>query len=490
MARADSDTPADGTIDIPSQTTGVNMTLWIALYFPQLQLDTLFSGQDNSPLVIIDEHRYCVKQANPAAVEQGITIGMGLGTAAAMCSGLQVHPYKKEIEQQRLYELAQWLYLITSDIVLYPPDRILLRVSNMLSLYTGLDNYWQTLSRHLGQCSLSYQYASGYSPAAATLLACSGFNTVTDQAEILAQEIAAHPVTDTELPPGIIDKLHRVGIRTIQQLTSLPMPELARRFDVDLVNYIGRLLGQFRHPVDFYHPPEQFSLNLPLLYDLDNTQWLEKPLLKLLSRMETFLMLRNQVAYELQLTLEQRDQLRQPLLFTSASGEYLAEKWLRLCRLSMESVRLQGPVQALELRILRQGMATAISEDLFDGQRGKQEALELISTLQAKLGSPQVSKIMMSRDPRPEQATVYGPAVSGGGYQPDHSRLRPSLLLPQPEPLTRKVTLVHGPERLATGWWDGNPVVRDYFIARDHQGRWLWIYRTPEQHWFLHGTFS
>jgi hypothetical protein len=34
-----------------------------------------------------------------------------------------------------------------------------------------------------------------------------------------------------------------------------------------------------------------------------------------------------------------------------------------------------------------------------------------------------------------------------------------------------------GPERIETGWWDGDPVARDYFIAVDAEGALLWVFR-------------
>ena len=70
------------------------------------------------------------------------------------------------------------------------------------------------------------------------------------------------------------------------------------------------------------------------------------------------------------------------------------------------------------------------------------------------------------------------------------SGLRPSLMLPNPEPLTEKVNVMHGPERFVTGWWDGEEMTRDYFIARSDSGRWLWVFRNQEMQWFLHGLFS
>ena len=47
-------------------------------------------------------------------------------------------------------------------------------------------------------------------------------------------------------------------------------------------------------------------------------------------------------------------------------------------------------------------------------------------------------------------------------------------------------------ERIESGWWDGNDVARDYFVARNARGLRLWIYRElrGEQRWFLHGIFG
>jgi hypothetical protein len=44
------------------------------------------------------------------------------------------------------------------------------------------------------------------------------------------------------------------------------------------------------------------------------------------------------------------------------------------------------------------------------------------------------------------------------------------------EPDGGPLTLVAGPERIESGWWDGADARRDYFVAIDG-GRWLWIFR-------------
>jgi protein ImuB len=82
---------------------------------------------------------------------------------------------------------------------------------------------------------------------------------------------------------------------------------------------------------------------------------------------------------------------------------------------------------------------------------------------------------------------------------------RPLWLLPEPIPLAEQqhrpvygtpLTLLSGPERIESGWWDNQWAERDYFIARDEQHALLWIFRprVPDaavrDRWYLHGKFG
>jgi protein ImuB len=49
------------------------------------------------------------------------------------------------------------------------------------------------------------------------------------------------------------------------------------------------------------------------------------------------------------------------------------------------------------------------------------------------------------------------------------------------------------PERIEAGWFDDEPVCRDYYVAEDTDHRLCWIYRehrAQAQGWFLHGWFN
>ncbi|MCX7893973.1 MAG: DNA polymerase Y family protein, partial [Burkholderiales bacterium] len=76
---------------------------------------------------------------------------------------------------------------------------------------------------------------------------------------------------------------------------------------------------------------------------------------------------------------------------------------------------------------------------------------------------------------------------------------RPFWLLPEPRPLAEidavphhggPLTLLAGPERIESGWWDGAPCTRDYFVARTRADALVWVYREHRGGWFLHGVFA
>ena len=52
--------------------------------------------------------------------------------------------------------------------------------------------------------------------------------------------------------------------------------------------------------------------------------------------------------------------------------------------------------------------------------------------------------------------------------------------------------LATGPERIEAGWWDGEEVRRDYYVATNARGESYWIYREHRDlsAWYLHGVFA
>jgi len=466
--------------------------LWLYFHFPALQLDTMYKNEDAQalPLIIVHKKNNEVIQLNQLAQQEGINIGMGLGTAASLCQKLQVKPYDHEAEAKALKHIAHWLYPLTADICLFPPDGLLLKVSNMLSLYQDLNTYWQSVSQHLTPLLIDYQYATGYSPYAARLLAREKLNQISEDKNWLLNQVKKLRLTNSDIHQKDIARLHKVGVNKFSDLLSLSLAELSKRFNIEVVNYIGCLTGQIQHKVDFYIPPEGFEQYLELYYEISNSLSLEKPLLKLYQQLEAYLRKKDKLVSELSLMLHQRDSEDLILFVKAAQGEYKADKWWQLSQLLLESVKLSAPIIGITLKAKQLVTKYAHHADFFRCSQGNQSSEELIDILTAKLGKKRVRGVQIKQDDRPEIANgLCTPLL----IQNDTflvNKLRPTLLLPSPQPLTEKVTVMPYPERVVTGWWDNNQIMRDYFIARNDHGCWLWLFKDNSQRWFVHGVFS
>lgn len=240
--------------------------LWLYLDFFALQLDALDSSKampenELTPapevIVIVDPKKNEVVQMNAYAQQQGIRLGMGLATALSLHHNVNVVAYKAELEQQKLQHIAQLLYQFTADIALCFPHGLYLRIDTMLRLYHGLPAYWQHLQSVLSDIGYQYHYATGTTPLMAKLLAQAEFNRVSNSEQALKAALYQLPLACLELEPKVQDALARVGVKQTEQLLQLPLKEMAKRFDIHLLNYMGKLTGEFKHGLLFFQPPAE-----------------------------------------------------------------------------------------------------------------------------------------------------------------------------------------------------------------------------------------
>lgn len=467
------------------------MALWLYLHFDALQLDSLAKEQSaEQPVVVVDVQQHQVLQLNQQARSCGIQPQMGLASAAALCPQLQVLAYQPLQQLNILQSVAQQVYQVSADIALDPPDGLFLRLTNMLQLYAGLTGYWQQLTGQLAQSGHHYHYGCGISPYAAKCLAKQQANWLSDQPQRLQQALHQSPLLSTELTPQQQQQLARLGINQLGQLLALSPAELTRRFEPGLLVYLGRLRGDLHHSMAFYQPQQQFSRYLELLYDIKTTSVLLQPLRSILVLLEQQLRLSDSLTDGLTLQLFFRDKDPLTLQIGSAQGEYKAAVWQRLCELQLESIKLPAPVYALQLQVSHFFLQQAQNRALFDEKKASLSALQLLSQLQARLGRDSVKGLALANQCWPEQASQHplpllAKPTTGIAALP----LRPAFLLAQPEPLSEVPEIRYGPERWCVDG-DEQLVQRDYFIGRSARGQWLWLFRTPENHWYIHGLFS
>ena len=493
------------------------MEFWLYLYFPQLQLDTLLlqhqsttaepEQQNNNtldlsgPLAIVGADHQLV-QLNQSARQAGLMTGMGLASAAALCHHLQLIPHQVELEQQQLQQLAQLLYQYCADLALQSDCGLLLKLSPMLALYGGATAFWQQLQQVLQHTGYQYHFATAQQPLVARLLAQQGWDQFLLHSEKIQQQLKVLPLQQAGLPEPLPEQLQRLGLTRLGDLLTIPQAELVRRFGTPMLQYLQQLRGEKPVLAEFIQPTEQFEQQLELLYEMERSDQLLAPLQHLFSLLQLYLQQRDQLAYQLDLGLLQRQDQQQQLQLHSAQGEYQSKDWLKIAQLQLVRLKLNKPVIQLKLTLRHSGPRYAHYRPLLTshGAAGKEQLyspMQLLSLLQARLGKSHVRSPCLHNDLLPEQASGYAPALQQQArISGPLAQVRPAFLLDPPLALDptqqQQLQLHYGPERLSCGWWQQHSQHRDYYVAQNAQGQWLWLFRDLQQPelLYLQGYFS
>lgn len=486
--------------------------LWWFLHVPQLLLDEQLSlqskEQQQQPQVLCTnegQRRRQVVQANRAAVAGGVRLGMAEVTASTLLPDVQQRDYDEARETRVLRRLAQWLHQDIAQIALYPPQGLLLAVHDLRRMYGGYTGVQRQLQRRLRSIAVRYSVAAGYSPLVAQILAQSGRTLLSSDEHVLQQALGQVAIQQSLLPPQQQQQLQDVGIEQLAPLLALPVAELGVRFGRSMLGYVAQLKGELLPPQQWYRPPLRFRERLDLLTEVASWQQLIFPLRRLLQQLEAFLQVRQLSVTELTLIAHHRDKRQAFVRVAFALPLWRQRDMLQLVQLQLERQELKTPALELSLRAedfsareAQHGSWLPVQQDVH-AQRNEQRQLQaLLGKLQARLGAQAVQQARLVQDWRPELAQYWQASVATQMKGVAPTRLpRPLWLLPKAEPISvSDWQLQWGPERLQSGWWDGQSMVRDYFIALDRWQRQGWIYRTntnyqdSNEQWYLHGWYS
>jgi protein ImuB len=159
-----------------------------------------------------------------------------------------------------------------------------------------------------------------------------------------------------------------------------------------------------------------------------------------------------------------------------------------LARGRLDLVQLAAPVRSLQLIARELPPFVPAGRDLFDVR--PQQAVpweQLRERLRARLGDNAVHGLAVHADHRPERSwRDHGDSVE------TPSLPRPGWLLPQPIPLRERISrIIAGPERIESGWWDGD-VRRDYYLVETAAGQRAWAFcpAGEREGFMLHGWFA
>jgi protein ImuB len=373
-----------------------------------------------------------------------------------------------------LVPIAAWACQFTPRVSLEPPQALLLEIEGSLRLFGGREALLEHLRSGIA--------ALGFAPAVGTSATARGALWM---ARGGGGPLGALPLEVTGFD---LEFFRSIGVATLGQLLALPRAGLAQRCGERVTREVDEALGAAPEARAFFSPPPSFSARLELPAEVTHAEGLLFGARRLLLQLAGLLTARHEGvrAFVLRL-LPQREEVH--VGFASPSRD--AERLAQILRERLANVALKEPVEALELEAGDFASLAGASRALFGDAAGEAEDwARLLERLRARLGHDAVYGLAAQPDHRPEHAWRR---IEPGEWDPREFRApgpRPLWLLDKPrtqEP-TRFELLV-GPERIESGWWDGDDARRDYFIARLPDGTLGWVYREGGE-WYLHGLFA
>ena len=473
------------------------------------------------PLALVTDapERKSVVAASFEAQQLGVHPGVSLAAARGACPELVVVEHDPAHTDDALQGLADALGVFGPLVSLVPPESVLVDATGVRCV----DVTGDALLQAAADLGLLAQVAIASTPFAAMALASHA--ALEEPVEPAHSEerraVERLPLAAAHLPPRAYEALNVVGIRTVGAFMALPAASLSRRFGSDV-----RALWRQAHGREMArlvpHDPERPIVERSRHHDdpIERIDPLCFALKTLLDRALRRLHGRGLGVEELVVRLELEPvepppdpsdlvaSLRPPSplhVLTLDLGRATTDitLLLQLLRERLSSGnRPPGKVITAHLTVTRATSLAPLQLDLFGDPAPPETIQTTVARLAAILGSETRFTPSLREDYRPERAWELTPFAAARARRiPEQPAPppagRPTRLLRAPSPL-RDVRgrgpppgAISGPERLVSGWWDGAPVARDYWVVSDRWGRRSWVYRDiTSSVWFLHGHFD
>lgn len=483
----------------------------VSMWFPRLATDRVLRKRPNNgpfALTLNQQNANRIYCLNVAAERHGLHRDMAYADARAFCPDLASQPANIHGDQLFLNALRHWSTRYSPWVGIEGRDGLILDISGAAHLFGGETALLSDIRKRFTHANIAVRLGLGDSRGAAWALAHYGEGVAAPGDPLTA--LAALPVAALRIDEEINISLQRLGLRHIADLERADRAPLARLFGKELMLRLDQALGRQPEEITPLAEPPRFRLRMtlpePIGLEGDVMAGLERLLTSLCHKLKT----QDIGARLLALTLHRVDQEAQRVELRLARPLHDSARILPLFKRGVAEVDAGFGIDQLRLEAVQ--TEPLPSRQMTSLHADKTERLDdLISRIGTRIGLENVQRFLPADSHIPERSYLIALAA----YSKPSSfwvapRPRPLVIFP-PEVLNyqgseppqtfqwRRMRLssarVAGPERILPEWWLDDPAwrsgMRDYWKIETHQGRWLWLFYTPQNPgWFVQGEFA
>ncbi len=440
----------------------------------------------------------------------GVCIGMRRAGVQTICPDATLHEHDAVRTLDALNSIALAMLQYTPEVAFAEEAGVLLDVTASLRAFGGRLALCRMVRASMRVLGFTPQIGMAPTAQGAWLLAQHHHPSLRRvvRMKTMGRRLDALPCKLLPAAHPYQEWLQGIGCDTLADLRRLPRAGLQRRCDKNVLDTLDRAYGQAPELYDWAQAPKTFSARLELPDRIEHAQAVLFAARRLLLQMTGWLVAQQLAVSRFVLLLEhERGRAAippTPIDIVLADPAWHEEHLTRLLKERLGRVVLSAPMIAIRLEAAQVAAMRPSNESLFpDSGSTQTDYRRLLELLTARLGHQSVLAPAPRADHRPEACNAWVPAATVRRPQPCTPPLeRPFWMLAEPVALMVRndrpfygspLRMLHGPERIESGWWDGGLIVRDYFIAQGETAICYWIYRErtdEEVYWFLHGLFA
>lgn len=462
--------------------------------------------------------RMSVSAVNPRAAQSGIVPEMLLADARAAVPHLKVLPDKPARKAKLLQAIGLWCIRYTPIVAVDATGCLILDISGCAHLWGGEAAYLQEIDRQLRQRGYELRSAIASTIGAAWAIARYGPSGAIVPEGGQEKAVSLLPVACLRLESSLIEKLLKLGLRTVGNVTGLPDRVLKRRFGNEFVQRLAQTIGKEEEFMSPLKPVLPYTERLPCLEPIKTAKGIEIAVEKLLETLCQRLAGEQKGLRKAKLTYYRIDGKTGAVEIGTSRASAHVQHLLVLFRQRIGNITPGWGIEVFVLEALKVEEAIPTQELLWSGEGSLENAAlaELLDRFKGRDVHCRIRRFLPDEHYWPERSIKLATSLTEKRtttWRTD--RPRPTRLLNPPHPIEVTAPIpdyppmlfrykgeVHlikkadGPERIERAWWIEQGEHRDYYYVEDDQGRRYWLFRLGHYqgdrsaNWYLHGFFA